>query len=581
MASKTPQFDTALAQYFAKLRLDEKGGEWRACRFSGEKFYVRPEDVEYYKSKKVPLPTLSPKELVRRKLAHIPLFHLFKVKSALTGKEIISDFPPGTAYKIYEHEIWFGEGWDPLEFGAQYDPQRPFFDQYHEFQLRVPRRSLYIDTTSSGSDYTNQSSYLKNCYLVFDSYQAQDSLYSNILINCRECVDGFTLTNCEQCYDCFESQNLYWCRSVEYSKNCIESSFLYDCRDCSYCFMSANLRHKKHYFFNKPLMKEEYEKEIKKLNPGSRNAIADLRKKFADMKERAIYKENHNERSAGSIGDYLKGCKNCRACFYMIECEDMTYSLGGLKNKDCFSLTGGVGTANSYDSSGGNENYNILFSLGCSFSRDIEYCDALENCHDCFGCIGLKNKSFCIFNRQYVEEEYRNTVDEIKARMLEAGEYGEFFPPSTAPIPYNICIGASYRGYDDIETARAYGYRIENIPLSIQQAAGTNAVDAATLPDDIKDIDDSILEKILLDKPHNKQFRIIKQELEFYRRHSIPIPTEHPSIRLENARKKFGSILLELYERPCMKCGKTMRSSYSPDRPETVYCESCYNSEVV
>jgi len=57
MTSKTPKFDQALDEYFSKLELDEKGGQWRVCRFSGEKFYVRLEDVEFYKKMRVPLPT--------------------------------------------------------------------------------------------------------------------------------------------------------------------------------------------------------------------------------------------------------------------------------------------------------------------------------------------------------------------------------------------------------------------------------------------------------------------------------------------------------------------------------------------
>ena len=56
MTSKTPQFDAALDAYFAALALDEKGGQWRLCRFSGERFYVRPEDIVFYKEMRVPLP---------------------------------------------------------------------------------------------------------------------------------------------------------------------------------------------------------------------------------------------------------------------------------------------------------------------------------------------------------------------------------------------------------------------------------------------------------------------------------------------------------------------------------------------
>jgi hypothetical protein len=49
-----------------------------------------------------------------------------------------------------------------------------------------------------------------------------------------------------------------------------------------------------------------------------------------------------------------------------------------------------------------------------------------------------------------------------------------------------------------------------------------------------------------------KPFRIIKQELEFYRKHNLPIPHRHPDVRhtdrmkLRNPRK--------LRDRKCNKC---------------------------
>jgi len=41
---------------------------------------------------------------------------------------------------------------------------------------------------------------------------------------------------------------------------------------------------------------------------------------------------------------------------------------------------------------------------------------------------------------------------------------------------------------------------------------------------------------------------------------------------LKNPRK--------LYIRNCDKCGKEMKTTYAPERPEIVYCENCYNKEV-
>ena len=101
MTSKTPKFDKALANHFAKLKLDERGGQERACRFSGQKFYVRPEDVAFYRQMGTPLPTLRPQERWRRQYAHHNSYNLFRVKSAHSGESIIADHSPDTPSKIY------------------------------------------------------------------------------------------------------------------------------------------------------------------------------------------------------------------------------------------------------------------------------------------------------------------------------------------------------------------------------------------------------------------------------------------------------------------------------------------------
>jgi CxxC-x17-CxxC domain-containing protein len=36
----------------------------------------------------------------------------------------------------------------------------------------------------------------------------------------------------------------------------------------------------------------------------------------------------------------------------------------------------------------------------------------------------------------------------------------------------------------------------------------------------------------------------------------------------------------KLYERKCHKCDKEIKTTYSPDRKELVYCEECYNKEI-
>ena len=44
-----------------------------------------------------------------------------------------------------------------------------------------------------------------------------------------------------------------------------------------------------------------------------------------------------------------------------------------------------------------------------------------HNCQYCFGCIGLRNKSYGIFNKQYSKDEYYQLLDKIKTKMLKDG----------------------------------------------------------------------------------------------------------------------------------------------------------------
>jgi hypothetical protein len=86
-------------------------------------------------------------------------------------------------------------------------------------------------------------------------------------------------------------------------------------------------------------------------------------------------------------------------------------------------------------------------------------------------------------------------------------------------------------------------------------------ISANKLPNNIKNIPDDILNWAIMPdddvgnenlRSLQKPFKIIKQELEFYRKHNLPIPKRHPDRRhldrmvLRNPRK--------LYDRKCNKC---------------------------
>ena len=99
-------------------------------------------------------------------------------------------------------------------------------------------------------------------------------------------------------------------------------------------------------------------------------------------------------------------------------------------------------------------------------------------------------------------------------------------------------------------------------------------IPANRLPDNIKDIPDDILNWAIVCEITGQPFKITPQELSFYRDRSLPIPHLHPYQRHLNRFKRRNP--RHLYPRQCAKCHAETQTTYSPDRPEVVYCEHCY-----
>ena len=73
-------------------------------------------------------------------------------------------------------------------------------------------------------------------------------------------------------------------------------------------------------------------------------------------------------------------------------------------------------------------------------------------------------------------------------------------------------------------------------------------------------------------------FKIIPNELQFYRKMKIPLPILCPNCRHFERLERRNP--MKLWSRNCAKCKKEIMSSYSLNSSETVYCEKCYQQEV-
>ena len=347
--------------------------------------------------------------------------------------------------------------------------------------------------------------------------------------------------------------------------------------------MSANMRNKKYVFYNKQLTKEEYAERMRTIDLGDYAVFSKCLSDFEEMKNNAIHRNTFNERAINSIGDWIVNSRDCYYVLFAHSGERLAYAQGVFGYRDSYDVIFGMSGERCYEfmaAAVAEHNFGIKFSALITNSHDLEYCESCYNCRNCFGCAGLMNRSYCIFNIQYEEEAYWRTVDAIKTAMLHAGEYGEFFPPALAPFPYNASLAVAYRGYDDLETALRYGYRVESLSEDGAVPAGTEVIGSGQLPLHIRNIDDSFLAKVIVDEANQKKFMMTRYELEFYRKHNLPIPRIHPMVRMQEWRRRL-EFRLRFFERACAHCGNMMTTGYAPERPEkNIYCEQCYHEAI-
>jgi hypothetical protein len=57
--------------------------------------------------------------------------------------------------------------------------------------------------------------------------------------------------------------------------------------------------------------------------------------------------------------------------------------------------------------------------MDCNSCTDCHFSSLLNSCSNCFGCVALSHKKYCIFNKQYTKEEYFKKVEELKKEKPE------------------------------------------------------------------------------------------------------------------------------------------------------------------
>ncbi|MFA6273705.1 MAG: hypothetical protein WC662_00915 [Candidatus Paceibacterota bacterium] len=566
----------------------EYQNENKICQNCKKDFIIEPDDFGFYEKMKIPIPTWCPDCRMVRRLVWRNERNLFRRKDALTGEDSFSGFPAEANLKTYENDYWYGDKWDSLDYGMDYDFSKTFFEQFYDLFSSVPLLAKSSAGFMINSEYCNEAGRLRNAYLCFDSDFVENSAYLVQATNTKEAFDSHEVIDDELCYEdvmVHKSYRTFYSLDCE---SCVDVWFSKGLRGCTNCFGCVNLRGKFNCFFNEQLSKQEYDKKISELNLGSYESIIKLREKVLEFWQKFPVKYYHGIRNVHCTGERISDSKNVRDSVSIQSGENMRYcqivALKAANSYDCVQLF--MGAENAYEcATVGEGSYNMKFCFNSwAESRDLEYCGYCVGASDCFGCIGLKKKKYCILNKQYSEEEYFKMVEKIKKHMNEMPyvdslgreyKYGEFFPSEFSPLAYNESLAQDYVPLNS-EQAKEKGFLWrEPNPREFQIT-----MQSKDLPDLINDVSEDITKEIIACEICKRAYRIVNIELQFYKRIGLPLPHKCHNCRFLDRYKFINKP--KLYLRSCMKngCENEFETSYAPDRPEIVYCEKCYQQEV-
>ncbi|MBI4407484.1 MAG: hypothetical protein HY565_03215 [Candidatus Kerfeldbacteria bacterium] len=527
----------------------------QTCQQCHTTFEITTVDEQFYRSFEAPNPTLCPDCRLQRRMAFRNERSLYNSKCGLCQRPIVTIYDPVKQFTVYCPECWWGDKWNPLELGREFDFTKTLADQLIELYRAVPHVSLYT-TNCTNSEYNNFGLNLNNCYLIFGGSNNDNCLYGKFVISSIDTVDALSVFSTELCYEAVASERCYDCRYVVNSRDCRDCIMIDECQACTDCIGCFGLHNKQYYVFNQYVGKEEYEKILTSYQPLTTAKLAELRSQFEGLRQTLPRRASHIYASEHCSGDLILNSVNCHDCFDIKECENCRYVSNTPKAKDsydaifsspyglehCYNTCSTTGLRDGMSAFMVWNSYNVGYSLECHQS------------HDLFGCVGMQKQQFSILNKQYSEADYKQLRAKVIEHMKTTGEWGEYLHPSISPFGYNETIAQEYYPLSE-QAAKLIGYTWH--PLLDKPANAT--ADA------------------LVCVHCHKPYRLVKAELTFYAKAQLPNPQLCPDCRRTRRIVERGPY--HLWSRQCSRCQKNIQTNYSPERAATVYCEQCYVQE--
>ncbi|EKE29835.1 MAG: hypothetical protein ACD_2C00089G0002 [uncultured bacterium (gcode 4)] len=525
--------------------VQEQVSETKKCKMCWISFDITSQDLEFYDKASpvidwvkfsIPAPTLCPDCRRQRRMACRNERNLYKRNCDATGKSMISIYSPETKWIVYHQDEWWSDRWNALDYWKTMDFKRSFFAQFWELLEAVPKLSVVV-MNAENSEYTNWWAWNKDSYMIFLSSNNEKCLYSRWIFDSKSLIDCSNVNKSENCYELIKSAKCYNCQYSKYLEDCNDCYFSFNLKWCRYCINCENMENQSYCVNNIQVTKDEFENALKNL---------DFKAEAKKFKDKYLLQSTPNLNCDNCTWHDLKNSKNIIAWEDWSDAQDCKYVGYFMDMKDSYDINfQAYETSLVYESiwfEKVNSSMWVFLSLWLSNVYYSQYC---FNCSNLFWCVGLSNKEYCILNKQYSKEEYLELLPKIIEHMMMQKEWWEFFPASISPFGYNETVAMEYYPIEraDAMNRIADGKTVFNwLDYESARPEVSKIIPSSKLPQNIWDVPDDILNWAIECENTKKPFRIIKQELEFYREHNLPIPTLHPDERHLWRMQKFPKI---------------------------------------
>lgn len=597
--------------------------EWRVCKWTWEDFPIFKKELEILEQiapifdwvkYSFPLPEISPRARAIKRMLWRNERWLYKRKCDLTGGNVLSVYSNDYEWKVYNVSDYNSDKWDRVKYELEFNENENIKDTIGKFFNNVPKKATNLDSEiwMENCDYCNFWMNSKNCYMCQSPLMAENCYYSYTPLESKNVVDWYLMTYSENCYESIWSPKcykLFYSQALQESSDCYFSYYL---KNCKYCIWCVDLDWKEYHIFNEKVSKEEYEEKLKEIFSSYKN-VEKFKKEFEKFKTKFPLKATFSILSENCFWSWFQHSRNLIECYDCIDLENSLYcSLAWNWTSnivDTYAVW--LNSTHVYDSIWISWSHKSAFWFFSSVKDSYYFSDSRYVNNSLF-ISWLRNKEYCIFNKQYTKKEYNKLVPEIIKKMEEEWFWGAFFPTEFSPFPYNDTIANYYYPIEKVvyldenknvlkqeindENWEGIVYVLESDKfiseaildfgweekIKIKWRTKENEINipewieilkSENLPE-IFEVEDSILNKVIICEQSKRPFRLIKQELEFYKKYNIPLPRLHPDVRFKNRLAKRAKF--DLFLRDCSVCGKEVLSAWNK---ESIICEECYDKE--